>query len=45
MNSFDIIQSVKERFVELSKEIIERIHQEKQLSLIDFCEIITNLSS
>ena len=38
LSSFDIIQSVKERFIEISKEIIERTHQEKQLSLTDFCD-------
>ena len=35
LNNFDIIESIKERFIEISKEIIEK---SEQLQLSDFCK-------
>ncbi len=36
LQNFDIIQSVKERFIELSKEIIEKKEEQKSFTLDDF---------
>ena len=36
LKSFDIIQTIKERFVEISKEIIEKNEKQKPLNLDDF---------
>ncbi len=45
LKPFDVIKTLKESFIEISKEIMEKTSNQKPLELTDFCDEANKLSS
>ena len=45
LKPLDVIKTLKESFIEISKEIIEKTSNQKPLELTDFCDEANNLTS